>query len=109
MTELTDRAAFLAMALAMIETICCTPSELRQWWRDEIGNAPEAKPGWGKRRVPPGRARTSYGLTPMDCYLIERACKSRIPHLEALERQDRPEPVQDGVVRLSDYERRKAG
>jgi hypothetical protein len=109
MPDQTERAAFLAMALAMIETICCTPSELRQWWREEIGNAPEAKPGWGKRRVPPGRARTSYSLTPMDCYLIEQACKRRMPHLEALERQDQAAPVPDGVVRLSDYELRKTG
>lgn len=109
MPDHTERAAFLMMALAMIETICCAPSELRQWWRDEIGNAPEAKPGWGKRRVPPGRARTSYGLTPMDCYLIEQACRRRMPHLEALESRNQLAPESDHVVRLSDYERRKTG
>lgn len=109
MQDQTERELFLRGTLAMIATIRCTPSELRLWWCDEIGHAPEAKPRQGKRCVPPGRARTKYGLTPMDCYLIEKACERRVPDLEALERQNRPDPVPDGVARLSDYQRRKAG
>jgi hypothetical protein len=72
-------------AITMIATIRCTADELRQWWIDEIGNAPGAKPGWRKKRVQPGRARISYGLTAMDCHLIERACKRRIEELQAWE------------------------
>lgn len=82
----SEREVYLRGALTMIASSCCTPDELREWWVKEIGHAPASKPTWGKKPVPPGRARISYGLTPMDCHIIETACGKRIEELEAWSR-----------------------